>query len=122
MSTGVQTLTGKFVWHDNQSTDAAKAKDFYTTLFGWETEPFPGADYTMIKSGGQLHGGFGTAQGGAPSHWIGNILVTDVDETVTRAESAGGRVISEARDISEVGRFAVIADPQGAGFSIFTPK
>ena len=34
MSTGVQTAIGKFVWHDNMSTDAAKAKDFYTGMLG----------------------------------------------------------------------------------------
>ena len=56
MSTGVQTAIGKFVWHDNMSTDAEKAKKFYTELFGWELEPFPGADYKMIKAGGSLQG------------------------------------------------------------------
>src|SRR5437879_43415 len=73
MSTGVKTAIGKFVWHDNTSTDVDKAKTFYTDLFGWETELFkPGEmDYAMIKAGGQTHGGFGAAQGGAPSAWLG---------------------------------------------------
>ena len=119
LSTGVQTAIGKFVWHDNMSTDAAKAKDFYTELFGWELEPFPGADYKMIKAGGSLHGGFGAAQGGAPSAWTGHILVEDVDATADKAKSAGGTVITEPMDIPDVGRFAVIADPQGAVFSAF---
>ena len=121
MSTGVKTAIGRFVWHDITSTDVDKAKTFYTDLFGWETELFkPGEiDYAMIKAGGQTHGGFGAAQGGAPSAWLGHVLVTDVDETVLRAEGAGGKVIAAPMDIPEVGRMAVIADPQGAVISAF---
>ena len=121
MSTGVQTATGKFVWHDNNSTNVEKAKTFYIDLFGWGTEIFkPGEiDYAMITAGGQMHGGFGAAQGGAPSHWLGHVLVTDVDETVLRAEGAGGKVLAGPMDIPEVGRMAVIADPQGAVISAF---
>jgi predicted enzyme related to lactoylglutathione lyase len=121
MSTGVQTATGKFVWHDNTSTNVEKAKTFYTELFGWDTEIFkPGEiDYTMIKAGGQNHGGFGAAQGGAPSAWLGHVLVTDVDETVLRAEGAGGKLIAAPMDIPDVGRMAVIADPQGAVIAAF---
>src|SRR5207245_323159 len=106
MSTGVQTATGKFVWHDNNSTNVEKAKTFYIDLFGWGTEIFkPGEiDYAMITAGGQMHGGFGAAQGGAPSHWLGHVLVTDVDETVLRAEGAGGKVRAGPLDIPARGR------------------
>lgn len=123
MSTGVQTAVGKFVWHDNVSNDVEKAKSFYTELLGWKTEVWkPGEmDYPMIVAGDQMHGGFGPAQGGAPPHWLGHVLVEDVDEAVNRAQSAGGKVLAEAFDIPEVGRMAVIADPQGAVFSAFAP-
>jgi predicted enzyme related to lactoylglutathione lyase len=69
LSTDVKTLVGKFVWHDNSSTDVEKAKAFYNELFGWELEVWkPGEmDYAMVKANGQMHGGFGAAQGGAPS-------------------------------------------------------
>jgi predicted enzyme related to lactoylglutathione lyase len=123
MSTGVQTAIGKFVWHENNSTDVEKAKRFYADLLGWETEVWkPGEmDYAMIKVGEHMHGGFMAAQGGAPSHWLGHVLVEDVDETVRRAEAAGGRILAGPMDIPEVGRFAVIADPQGAVLSAFAP-
>lgn len=123
MSTGVQTLVGKFVWHDNVSTDVEKAKRFYTELLGWETEVWkPGEmDYPMIMAGGQMHGGFGPAEGDVPSHWLGHVLVDNVDETAERAKSAGGKVVAGPFDIPEVGRMAAIADPQGAVFSVFSP-
>ena len=124
MSTGVQTAVGKFVWHENNSTDPENARDFYTRLFGWETEVWkPGEmDYAMIKVGEQMHGGFNTAQGDAPAHWLGHVLVQDVDETASRAEAAGGRIVSGPVDLPEIGRFASIADPQGAIFSTFSPE
>ena len=123
MSTGVQTKVGTFIWHGNNSTDVEKAKRFYTELLGWETEEWPGEmDYTIIKTGGHGTGGFSAAQGGAPSHWIGNVFVEDTDETARRAEAAGGRILFGPESIPEVGRFALIADPQGATVTAFTPQ
>ncbi len=124
MSTQVQTAVGRFVWHDHTSGDSAKAQDFYTRLLGWELEVWkPGEmDYPMIAKGGQMHGGFGPAQGGSPASWMGHILVDDVDAAVKRATGAGGNVLNEAMDIPEVGRFAVLRDPQGAVFSVFAPQ
>jgi uncharacterized protein len=122
LSTGVQTAAGKFVWHDNVSSDVGKAKGFYTELFGWEAEVWkPGEmDYPMIKAGDTAHGGFGPAEGGEPSHWLGHVLVESVDETAERATRAGGKVVAGPLDIPEVGRMAVIADPQGAIVSAYT--
>ena len=123
MSTSIQTAVGRFVWHDHMSGDAAKAGAFYTDLLGWELEVWkPGEiDYPMITANEQMHGGFGPAQGGAPPHWLGHVLVEDVDEAALRAEAAGGKVVAPAMDIPEVGRMVVVADPQGAVVSLFTP-
>jgi uncharacterized protein len=121
LSTGVQTAVGKFVWHDNNSTDVKKAASFYTELFGWETEVWkPGEiDYPMIKAGGQMHGGFGNTEGSAPSHWLGHVRVENADEAAERAGRAGGKVLAGPFDIPEIGRMAVIADPQGATLSAY---
>jgi len=124
MSTGVQTAIGRFVWHDHGSPEPAKATKFYADLFGWEYETFkPGEmDYEMIKTNGQLHGGFGTPPENPPPMWLGHVLVKDVDETVLRTESAGGKILAEPMEIPEVGRLAVIADPQGAVIAAFSPQ
>src|SRR5262249_47376784 len=123
MST-VTTAVGTFVWHEHVSSDPERAHEFYKGLFGWEIEVFkPGeVDYTMIKSGGTTHGGFGKAQGGAPNHWMGHVLVEDADETAAKAKSAGGNVLFGPEDIPEVGRFVVFADPEGAVVSGFQPS
>jgi predicted enzyme related to lactoylglutathione lyase len=123
MSTGVRTGIGRFVWHDHVSSDPRRAQDFYTALLGWTIEVWkPGElDYPMIVAGGQMHGGFGSPESDAPAHWLGNVLVEDVDATAARAEAAGGSLLVGPIDIPEVGRMAVIRDPQGAVFAVFAP-
>jgi predicted enzyme related to lactoylglutathione lyase len=123
VSTQIQAAVGRFVWHDHVSGDASAAREFYGKLLGWTTEIWkPGEiDYPMITANGQMHGGFGPAQGGAPSHWLGHVVVDDVDAAASRAEAAGGALLSEPMDIPEVGRMAAIRDPQGAVFSAFAP-
>src|SRR6188472_3339504 len=81
MSTVAQAV-GTFVWHEQVSSDAKQAQDFYAQLFGWGAEAFEGSDYTMISSGGRAHGGYGTAMDGAPPpHWLNHVQVDDVDAT-----------------------------------------
>src|SRR3954470_14694282 len=124
MSTVAATV-GKFVWHEQVSPDPKQAQDFYTQLFGWDTEVFaPGeADYTMISAGGQRHGGFGQAMEGAPPpHWLSHVRVEDVDETIERAKSAGGKLAAGPFEMSEVGRMAIVGDPQGAYVGVYQPE
>jgi predicted enzyme related to lactoylglutathione lyase len=123
VSTEVTTV-GKFVWHEQVSDDPVQAQRFYTELFGWGTETMSaaGMDYTMIASGGQTHGGFGRAlEGAPPPHWLSHVRVESVDETVEKAEQAGGRLAAGPFEMDEVGRMAVIADPFGAYVSVYQP-
>jgi hypothetical protein len=121
----VKTWVGRFVWHEQVSSDPAQAQEFYTRLFGWGTEAFKAdeMDYTMISSGGQTHGGFGKAMEGAPPpHWLGHVRVEDVDESILKVESAGGKLAAGPFDMSGVGRMAIVTDPQGAFISIYQPE
>ena len=124
MSTVASTV-GKFVWHEQVSSDPGQAQDFYTTLFGWGTEIFKAGemDYTMISSGGQSHGGYGKAMEGAPPpHWLSHVRVENVDETVEKAKKAGGTLAAGPFEMGEVGRMAIIGDPQGAYISAYQPE
>jgi predicted enzyme related to lactoylglutathione lyase len=121
----VATTIGKFVWHEQVSADAKQAQDFYTQLFGWETEVFkPGEiDYTMIASGGQTHGGFGKAMEGAPPpHWLGHVRVEKLEDTIEKAKSAGGKLAAGPFEMPDVGRVAIVNDPQGAFVSLYQPE
>jgi predicted enzyme related to lactoylglutathione lyase len=119
------TATGKFVWHEQVSDDPAKAKAFYTELFGWDTQVFdaPGMDYDMINANGGNHGGFAKAMEGAPPpHWLGHVQVDDVDATVEKATAAGGSLAAGPFEMGEVGKMAIVKDPQGAFVSVYTPE
>jgi len=52
--------------------------------------------------------------------WGGYVTVDDVEVSAKQAEALGGKILLEARDIPNVGRFCVISDPQGAALSLIT--
>ncbi|MFW2439635.1 MAG: VOC family protein [Arenicellales bacterium] len=117
---------GAFSWNELMTNDVAGAKVFYGELFGWQMrdEPMPeeGA-YTMLKAGDQDVGGMMAIPAdakGAPPAWGAYVTVDDIDQQITRAEQLGGKVILPPREIPDVGRFAVISDPQGAMLTMIT--
>jgi len=123
MSTAATTV-GKFVWHEQVSSDPKQAEEFYTRLLGWDTELYkPGeTDYLMISGRGHNHGGFATAMEGAPPpHWLSHIRVENLDDTVEKATRAGGKLAAGPFEMGEVGRIAIIGDPQGAYVSAYDP-
>jgi predicted enzyme related to lactoylglutathione lyase len=123
------TLPGKIVWHD-LITDAPEAsKQFYGELFGWEFEEatielglFSRIDYTLIRLNGRLIGGMvDQAQLQSKediSQWISVLSVSDVDAAAAALAAAGGSVLTAPVDLAERGRLAVVADPQGALFTL----
>jgi uncharacterized protein len=123
VSTHVTTAVGTFVWHEHVSTQPAKAQEFYKQLLGWDYDVVKTGevDYTVISSGGHGHGGFPPVPEGTPSHWVGNVQVEGADASAEKAKAAGGSVIVDPMDIGEVGRYAVIRDPQGGVLAVFQP-
>ena len=119
---------GRFVWYELLSKDPQGSLAFYPAITGWKTEPFGGGPdpYTMWVGGQGPLGGVTQLPPqveamGAPTFWQANVEVTDVDESVEEVKRLGGTIyVQEA--VEGVGRFAVIADPQGAVISIFTPS
>ena len=119
---------GRFVWYEHLTKDPKAAIAFYGDVVGWQTQPF-GDDsaYTMwAGSQGPLGGVIDlpeqAAKMGAPPHWMGHVQVEQVDATVALAKELGGNIHHGPEDIPTVGRFAVIADPQGAFLSVFQPS
>jgi predicted enzyme related to lactoylglutathione lyase len=116
---------GAFSWNELMTSDVEAAKAFYTALFGWkmQDEQVHGMVYTLIKIGDQKIGGLMAmpedAQASAPA-WGAYVTVDDVDKQTERATQLGASVIIAPRDIPEVGRFAVIRDPQGAMLSLIS--
>jgi len=120
---------GKFVWYDLMTTDPDAAEEFYTSLMGWGTHEWEQDDsqYTMWTVDGNPIGGVtalpdDAKEAGAPPHWLGYVATPDVDATVKEAQAAGASVRVPGTDIPEIGRFAILADPQDATFAVFSPS
>jgi predicted enzyme related to lactoylglutathione lyase len=131
--------------------DAAGAKPFYGSLFGWQSlglgggaemwrlpgygafleQGDPGLRERMATSGAPA--GFEDVvatlnpiaedQSDVPAHWSVTFAVDDADATAARATELGGQVVVPPFDAPWV-RMTVITDPQGATFiaSKFVPE
>lgn len=116
---------GAFSWNELMTTDVKAAKAFYGELLGWRMQDMnsAGMDYTMAKLGDKEIAGMMAIPdkaAGMPPTWGGYVTVTDVDQMLTRVEKLGGKICVPAQDIPDIGRFAVIRDPQGAMLSLIT--
>jgi uncharacterized protein len=117
-----------FVWYELLTSDVAAAKGFYSQVVGWNTQdmPMPGMTYTLLRIGETQIGGLmalptEASDGGMKPAWVGYVGVDDVDGAAAKVKQLGGRIHGVPTDIPNVGRFAMVADPQGAAFNIFKP-
>lgn len=121
--------TGRFCWYDLWTTDPEAAVPFYTEVIGWSATPWQPPEeglppYTMWMNGETMLGGVGplaeeARAAGAPPTWVVYVATDDVEDTIGRAQTLGGSVRTPPTVIPTVGRFAVLADPQGDTFCLF---
>jgi predicted enzyme related to lactoylglutathione lyase len=124
----VANSPNSFVWYELMSTDVDAAKAFYHAVIGWGSQEWGGPmRYIIMSAGDKMVAGLMSlpdevrAAGGRPG-WLGYIGTDDVDAATQRVSKAGGLVHRPPADIPDVGRFSVVADPQGAVFMLFTPS
>jgi uncharacterized protein len=123
-------IPGALCWFELATTDQAAAKNFYTSLFGWSSNEFPmspGEVYTTFQLNGKDAAAAYTIRReqqsqGVPPHWMVYIAVDNADTVGSRAAELGGKLLTPAFDVMDLGRMAVIADPAGAVFSVWQPK
>jgi predicted enzyme related to lactoylglutathione lyase len=123
-------VPGTFSWPELATTDQQAGVAFYRALFGWELNDQPmGPDetYSILQMRGKPVGAGYTMRPderkmGVPSHWNSYVTVVNVDESAKKAESLGGKVLAPPFDVMDAGRMAVIQDPTGAVFQIWTAK
>jgi uncharacterized protein len=125
-SNGIQIagVHGTLCWADLSTPDQKRAADFYSGLFGWQisADPKDTSGYLHIKNGEHFIGGVPPAkyrQPGTPPHWMAYFQVDDVDATANKAKEMGANLFMPPSTMEGVGRMSVMADPQGAVFSIF---
>ncbi len=119
---------GSLGWTQLNAKDPEGAKKFYPALLGWtvQDDPMPaamgGGHYTTwLKADGPAGGMMPMPkEAPAPSHWLSYFAVADVDVATAKAASLGALTHVPPTDIPGTGRFAVLADPQGATFAVVT--
>lgn len=123
---------GAVTWNELMTSNVDQAGKFYASTFGWKTQAMdmgPMGTYTIFSKDGTKEGGRGGMMAippnmkGVPSHWLTHFAVKDADTSAKKATELGGKLIVPPTDIpGNIGRFAVVQDPQGAVFGIFQSK
>ncbi|RMH12993.1 MAG: VOC family protein, partial [Gemmatimonadetes bacterium] len=123
-----EEVKGRFVWYELMTTEPGAAEAFYAKVCGWGSAPYEVGDqpYTVWMNGEASLGGLmrlpdEAVAAGAPPHWLGYVATDDVDATVEQAKGMGAGVLMGPMDVPEVGRLAVLRDPQGAVFAVYRP-
>ncbi len=116
---------GDFIWYELLTTDTTAASRFYGAILGWQARPAGGTteDYSIFGIAGTDVAGFmrlpaGAAAAGMRPCWLGYVGVDNVDATAENIVRAGGTQHMPPTDIPGVGRFAMMADPQGVVFYV----
>lgn len=114
--------SGRVVWRELNTPALDPSRAFYTALFGWETGSMDmdGTPYTLFTQGEeQVAGMMAPPMDEVPPHWLDYLTVDDVDAARERAVALGGVALTEAMDVPNIGRMAVVQDPAGATFALF---
>lgn len=121
---------GTLFWNELMTDDTDAASAFYGEVFGWRSEvtEMPNGPYTSFWAEGNVEG---NAAGGMlvktpdmgdfPNYWSVYFAVDDVEEMLGLVKDNGGQILMQPMDVPEVGRFAVVSDPQGATFTVMKP-
>jgi uncharacterized protein len=118
------------------SDDIERTKKFYSDLFGWKIEKWPGTDdnqltsaagqpmeYWMVtttddKGNKALGGGMMKRQ--MPEQQVTNYInVKSVDEYKSKVEKLGGKVVSPKKAVPGMGYFALCVDTENNSFAIW---
>jgi len=114
---------GTFCWIDLGTPEVGRAKQFYRSLLGWETEdvPRPDGTYTLCRLRGKDVAAIHEQEAGEPAEWGSYISTEDADVATARARELGAEVVMEPLDAMDAGRMALVHDPTGAAVSFWEP-
>ena len=122
---GITGVDGTLCWADLSTPDREQAAPFYSGLFGWKIvkeDEKSSHNYWHIVNGEEFIGGIPPAthrNPKIPPHWLAYFLVSDCDAAAAKARQLGATLHLAPMNVEDVGRMAVVADPQGAVFAIF---
>jgi uncharacterized protein len=114
---------GTPVWNELVTRETSSVSKFYQSVFGYEVEPVVSADFDYVtlhldtRPVASLHGVGHSLPRDKGSHWMTYFEVEDTDEAAATIVDLGGHVLQAPREGAS-GRQAMVADPEGATFTI----
>jgi uncharacterized protein len=115
---------GRFVWYELLTTDIAAAQAFYGSVVGWGAQEAstPEFNYMLFTAGLDPVSGLmdlpkEARNMGATPRWVGYVAVDDVEARAEQIKRLGGAIYLPPTD-TNIGRIAVVADPQTATLAL----
>jgi hypothetical protein len=101
--------------------DGKRLQEFYAGLFGWTINDNNPMKYGLVDSGGPggINGGIGEACPGGPSYLAVYVQVDDLQATLDKAASLGGKMVIPPTPVPNVGAIAMFQDPEGHCVGLF---
>ena len=116
-------MAGGVVHFEIPADDEGRAREFYSSVFGWEISSVPEMSYAMIKTTptdatgmpavtGSINGGMFRREGDLTSPVV-TVDVEDIDATLETIKSLGGSTVSPRQEIGTLGGAAYFRDTEG---------
>ena len=102
--------------------DMARAKKFYSSVFGWKIQDVPGMEYAMADSVetdenrqpiGGTNGGILKRNANYANTTSITITVSDADKAIQKVISAGGTLVRKKEEFVNIGYVAYVKDTEG---------
>jgi len=109
--------------------------DFYSTAFGWKAEQLGPemSEYVLVttsevgedrfpKQRGTINGGIYQKSDMTSPHPSVVISVDDINESLAKIKSGGGKILGEIQEIPEIGKYASFLDTEGNRVGLLQPS
>jgi hypothetical protein len=113
-------IPNTLAWNELQTHDLNPAREFYAAVFDWTYE-VDANEYVVCKAWDRVQAGMMKIEeemSDIPPNWTNYFLVSDIDAAAARVTELGGEVHVPPMIAGDIGKLAIIQDPQGAFFSI----
>jgi len=113
----------KVVHFEIPADNLARAKKFYSTVFGWKIDDYPEMQYSIVrtvdseengtpKEAGAINGGMLERQDPVRAPVV-TISVDNMDQATATIERNGGKIIRPKMAVGEMGFAAYFRDTEG---------
>ncbi|GIF19913.1 putative enzyme related to lactoylglutathione lyase [Actinoplanes tereljensis] len=121
-------VPGSLTWNELNTRDLDGSRVFYGSVFGWQfrhssmgNQPYLVAKLTETPICGIQPMAAADWPVDMPAHWMVYFAVQDCDRTAMHVRSLGGQVLQPPTNL-QIGRYAVLEDPQGGMFAILASQ